>query len=71
MGWIWLIPTFHMPHGPAQNGGEDDAKPTLTTIRLTRKEVDFSIGLGAGIVDVEISLESLAPSSTGGHRYVP
>lgn len=66
MGWIWLIPTFHMPHpAPTEtNNSNDDSStvPTRTSIRLTRKEVDFPIGLGTGIVDVEISLEWVVPS---------
>jgi phosphatidylinositol-3,4,5-trisphosphate 3-phosphatase/dual-specificity protein phosphatase PTEN len=55
MGWIWLIPIFHMPHPPPTV--QDAHGAMAQTIRFSRKEVDFSIGLGAGIVDVEISLE--------------
>ncbi|KAF8067782.1 hypothetical protein FPV67DRAFT_1669665 [Lyophyllum atratum] len=47
MGWLWFIPTFHM--SPASSGP--------TTFRLTRKELDFPLGLGSGIVDVEIQME--------------
>ncbi|KAF7761729.1 hypothetical protein Agabi119p4_9721 [Agaricus bisporus var. burnettii] len=55
MGWIWLIPTFHMPHPPLETQDADGT--TTQTIRLSRKDVDFPIGLGAGIIDVEISLK--------------
>ena len=52
MGWFWLIPTFHMPHprseAQAQRG---------TTFVLTRKELDFAVGVGANIVDVAVSME--------------
>lgn len=54
MGWIWLIPAFHMPQPSSAQEGNGASS---TTIRLTRKEIDFPIGLGAGIVDVEISME--------------
>ncbi|KAG8781483.1 Telomerase protein component 1 [Ceratobasidium sp. 428] len=45
MGWMWFIPAFHMA---------DDA--TETTIRLTRKDLDFPLGAGAWIDGVEIVL---------------
>ncbi|KAG9104575.1 Telomerase protein component 1 [Ceratobasidium sp. 392] len=45
MGWIWFIPAFHMT---------DNA--TETTIKLTRKELDFPLGVGAWIEGVEIVL---------------
>ena len=52
MGWFWLIPTFHMPHprseAQAQRG---------TTFVLTRKELDFAVGIGANVVDVAVSME--------------
>ncbi|KAH8083341.1 phosphatases II [Cristinia sonorae] len=50
MGWFWLIPTFHMPH-PRQEG------PQTATIKLTRRELDFALGVGSHIVDVEVNLE--------------
>jgi phosphatidylinositol-3,4,5-trisphosphate 3-phosphatase and dual-specificity protein phosphatase PTEN len=55
MGWFWFIPTFHMPHSPASG-------PTHLT--LTREEIDFAIGIGGGIVDVDVSLEWLPESDT-------
>ncbi|KAG6853409.1 hypothetical protein C0991_004640 [Blastosporella zonata] len=50
MGWLWLVPTFHM--APASEGP--------TKLRLTRKELDFPLGLGSAIVDVEIEMEALS-----------
>lgn len=50
MGWLWFIPTFHMPH-PRQSG------PQTATLKLTRQEIDFALGVGAHIVDVEVNLE--------------
>ncbi|KAK7042977.1 Telomerase protein component 1 [Paramarasmius palmivorus] len=47
MGWLWLVPSFHMP---------SDSKER-TTLKLTRKEVDFPLGIGKDIVDVEIGFE--------------
>src|ERR1700691_4793415 len=50
MGWLWFIPVFHMPHPPSAQG--------TTRFLLTRKEVDFPLGVGSALVDVEISLEA-------------
>ncbi|KAF7974862.1 hypothetical protein HWV62_11109 [Athelia sp. TMB] len=47
MGWIWFIPTFHIP---------STSTPDPTKILLTRKEIDFPLGIGASLVDVEISI---------------
>jgi phosphatidylinositol-3,4,5-trisphosphate 3-phosphatase/dual-specificity protein phosphatase PTEN len=49
MGWIWLIPTFHIPH-PAIPGKSH-------TVTFVRKEVDFPIGVGAGLIDVSVEME--------------
>ncbi|KAI0711274.1 phosphatases II [Earliella scabrosa] len=50
MGWFWFIPTFHMhhPRGAAEQGA---------TFVLTRKELDFPVGIGANIIDVAVSME--------------
>ncbi|KAL1943919.1 hypothetical protein VTO73DRAFT_3737 [Trametes versicolor] len=50
MGWFWFIPTFHMPH--PRGAGEQGA-----TLVLTRKEIDFPVGIGASIMDVSVSME--------------
>ncbi|CDO74848.1 hypothetical protein BN946_scf184280.g8 [Trametes cinnabarina] len=50
MGWFWFIPTFHMPH--PRESGEQSA-----TLMLTRKEIDFPVGLGSNIIDVSVSME--------------
>ncbi|KAI0646393.1 phosphatases II [Trametes meyenii] len=50
MGWFWFVPTFHMPH-PRASGGEG------ATLVLTRKEVDFPVGIGSSILDVGVSME--------------
>jgi phosphatidylinositol-3,4,5-trisphosphate 3-phosphatase/dual-specificity protein phosphatase PTEN len=50
MGWLWFIPTFHMPHPRSSSQAP-------TKFVLTRKDIDFPWGVGAGIIDVEISLE--------------
>ncbi|KII91188.1 hypothetical protein PLICRDRAFT_156068 [Plicaturopsis crispa FD-325 SS-3] len=52
MGWLWFIPTFHMPHPPPESPSS-----TPTKLQLTRKDVDFPIGLGSGIIDIEIAME--------------
>lgn len=56
MGWFWFIPTFHMTH-PRRSTGEP------TSFRLTRKEVDFPLGIGSHIVDVTVSMEWCAPEA--------
>ena len=48
MGWFWFIPTFHMQ--PRSSGSS-------TTLRLTRKELDFPLGIGASIIDLEVTME--------------
>ncbi|KAF8734956.1 phosphatase, partial [Rhizoctonia solani] len=57
MGWMWFIPAFHMADGA-----------TESTIKLTRKDVDFPLGVGAWIEGVEIVLtrveNSAEPTST-------
>ncbi|KAI0372044.1 phosphatases II [Pilatotrama ljubarskyi] len=50
MGWFWFIPTFHMPH--PRGAGEQSA-----TLVLTRKEIDFPVGIGSSILDVSVSME--------------
>ena len=49
MGWFWLVPTFHMQH-PRIPGSS-------TTLRLNRKELDFPLGIGANIIDLEVTME--------------
>ncbi|KAH7345635.1 hypothetical protein B0J17DRAFT_640630 [Rhizoctonia solani] len=52
MGWMWFIPAFHMTDGA-----------TESTIKLTRKEVDFPLGVGAWIESIEIVLTRVESSS--------
>lgn len=61
MGWLWFIPAFHMPQPPpnidSYSSSTESPKNTVTHFVLTRKEVDFAIGIGAAIVDVDIAME--------------
>ncbi|KAH9926719.1 phosphatases II [Fomitopsis serialis] len=50
LGWFWFIPTFHMPH-PRTPIGQS------STLVLTRKELDFPVGIGANIIDVTVSMD--------------
>ncbi|KAJ1302055.1 hypothetical protein OPQ81_000889 [Rhizoctonia solani] len=52
MGWMWFVPAFHMADGA-----------TESTIKLTRKEIDFPLGVGAWIEGVEIVLTRVEDSS--------
>ena len=49
MGWLWFIPCFHLPQPPI---------PTAPPVKivLPRSEVDFPLGFGALLLDVEITL---------------
>ncbi|TFK41650.1 hypothetical protein BDQ12DRAFT_703689 [Crucibulum laeve] len=65
MGWVWFIPAFHMPQPPPSSSNPNPATPSKKFV-LTRKEVDFPVGIGSGLVDVEISMEWVTPEDV--HR---
>ncbi|KAF9561406.1 hypothetical protein CPC08DRAFT_707383 [Agrocybe pediades] len=67
MGWFWFIPTFHMPQPPPSSSSESSPSPTSTrtTLHLKRKEIDFPVGLGSAIIDVEVDMEWVVPSPSG------
>lgn len=46
MGWFWFIPIFHFDQGEKKKRW-----------KLTRKELDFPLGVGSDIIDVEIEME--------------
>ena len=48
MGWFWIIPAFHI-----------GVSESTIKILLRRDEVDFPLGVGSSIVDVEIEMERL------------
>lgn len=50
MGWLWFIPAFHIPHS-------DSAAEKITSLKFQRKEVDFPIGVGSSLLDIEVFLE--------------
>lgn len=54
MGWLWFIPTFHMtPQATPSTSSETET----VHLKLTKKELDFPLGAGAWIIDVDIQLE--------------
>ncbi|KAJ7910641.1 phosphatases II [Mycena leptocephala] len=55
IGWLWFVPAFHMAQ-PLPTGTTPQA-PTKFTLK--RKEVDFPLGLGSALIDVEIEMEWL------------
>ncbi|KAJ7151115.1 phosphatases II [Mycena filopes] len=63
MCWLWFVPAFHMPQPPPTNGG---TPPPATKFTLTRKEVDFPLGVGSALVDVEIEMEWLRGADSEG-----
>lgn len=52
LGWFWFIPIFHVTPGTSQT----------THFVLERKEIDFSVGAGAWIVDVDVALDWVGDS---------
>ena len=48
-----------MPQPPPSTHGRP--RRTTATLHLTRKDIDFALGLGKGIVDVEVEMEWVAP----------
>lgn len=54
MGWIWFIPAFHIPQPPTSTLND---VPQTTHIRFCRKDVDFPLGIGARIIDIDIEME--------------
>ncbi|KAL4068594.1 hypothetical protein V8B97DRAFT_1973684 [Scleroderma yunnanense] len=45
LGWIWCIPAFHI-----------SPDSTTSTIVFTCSEIDFAVGMGKALVDVEVQL---------------
>jgi len=48
MGWFWFIPAFHFAEGERTKRW-----------RLTRKDLDFPLGLGSEIVELEVEMEKV------------
>lgn len=53
MGWFWFIPTFHM---------SESSK--AVKFNLSRKDIDFPLGIGSAILDVEILMEWVSEGET-------
>ncbi|KDR72555.1 hypothetical protein GALMADRAFT_252686 [Galerina marginata CBS 339.88] len=81
MGWLWFIPTFHMPQPPPSISSPSSSNPSSpspnspsslkSTFLLTRKDLDFPLGIGSGIIDVEIEMEWVtSPSPAGSPTFV-
>ncbi|KIM31148.1 hypothetical protein M408DRAFT_327440 [Serendipita vermifera MAFF 305830] len=49
MGWLWFVPLFHLQQPPSQKGQR-------TTVVLKRSDVDFPLGYGALLIDIELTL---------------
>jgi phosphatidylinositol-3,4,5-trisphosphate 3-phosphatase/dual-specificity protein phosphatase PTEN len=46
MAWLWFIPAFHIP-----------LETPSSSFTLRRDDLDFPIGIGKGIMDVELKME--------------
>ncbi|KAF4581672.1 Telomerase protein component 1 [Pleurotus pulmonarius] len=53
MGWFWFIPTFH----------SSESREAASFI-LSRKDIDFPLGIGSSILDVEILMEWVSEGGT-------
>lgn len=53
MGWLWFIPAFHMPQPPPRTLKDP---PERSHIRLSRKDIDFPLGIGAWIIDIDVEM---------------
>jgi phosphatidylinositol-3,4,5-trisphosphate 3-phosphatase and dual-specificity protein phosphatase PTEN len=62
MGWLWFVPAFHMPQ-PLPRTADD--VPQSAHLRLSRKDVDFPLGLGSWIVDIDIEMAWVAVGGEG------
>lgn len=49
MGWFWFIPVFHISEKKSES---------IARLILQRQDVDFPLGVGSAIVDVEIGMVS-------------
>jgi phosphatidylinositol-3,4,5-trisphosphate 3-phosphatase/dual-specificity protein phosphatase PTEN len=65
---MWFVPTFHMPQPPPSSTTTDSAssRKHTATLHLTRKDLDFPLGLGTAIVDVDIDMEWVPSTVSGG-----
>ncbi|THU78172.1 phosphatases II, partial [Dendrothele bispora CBS 962.96] len=64
MGWLWFIPTFHMPQPPPSSSSTTINTTTTAKLLLKKNEIDFPLGIGSSIIDIEISLEWLKPDDS-------
>ncbi|TFY77592.1 hypothetical protein EWM64_g6420 [Hericium alpestre] len=56
MAWMWLIPAFSLPPPPS----DSVETPEPVTVKFTHAELDFPIGLGAALIDIELSMQELS-----------
>jgi len=63
MGWFWFIPTFHMPQPPLSSSSDSPSSNKVKFV-LTRKDLDFALGIGSSIIDVEAEMEWVIPPSS-------
>ncbi|KAF8580595.1 phosphatases II [Ramaria rubella] len=68
MGWLWFIPAFHMTQPPPRT---TDEAPSPVHFRLGRKDVDFPLGIGAWIVDIDIEMAWVAIESQASYDPPP
>ena len=61
MGWFWFIPAFHMPPPPIESLGGQLLSPTTVHFKLSRQDIDFHIGPGAALIDVDVAMEWVVP----------
>jgi phosphatidylinositol-3,4,5-trisphosphate 3-phosphatase/dual-specificity protein phosphatase PTEN len=53
LGWAWLIPAFHLPEPTPQT------QPRRHVLVFPKSQIDFTIGPGAAIKEMQVELEEL------------
>jgi phosphatidylinositol-3,4,5-trisphosphate 3-phosphatase/dual-specificity protein phosphatase PTEN len=59
MGWFWFVPTFHIP---------DQKRGDKVHLKFRRSEIDFPLGPGYWISEVDVELEWIVDE---GHNLSP
>lgn len=63
MGWLWLIPAFHLPE-PLPNSTTELNR--VHTLHFPRSQLDFPLGPGAAVRSVLVRLEEVPEGQGGG-----
>lgn len=59
LGWLWLIPAFHLPEPPAADPSSSSTSKRTHTLVFPRSQIDFAIGPGTSVHSVIVRLEDV------------